>query len=90
MDRYRTSDEASPHAPKVISCGKPALFSGVGYDPIMADICHLDEAWRRANGPKDTLIIAFFKRPTISLAPWPHPHILVHDVNRPEGDKLAS
>lgn len=58
-DCSRTADEASPHAPKVISCGKPALLSGVGNDPIVADICHLDEAWRGANGPKDALIIAF-------------------------------
>lgn len=56
---YRTTYEASPHPPKIISCGKPALFSRVGYHTVVADICHLDEAWRGANCSEDTLIIAF-------------------------------
>lgn len=57
---YRTTYKAPPHASEIIRCGKPALFSRVGYNPIVANICHLDEAWRGANSSKDTLIITFW------------------------------
>lgn len=57
---YRTTYKAPPHASEIIRCGQPALFSRVGYNPIVANICHLDEAWRGANSSKDTLIITFW------------------------------
>jgi hypothetical protein len=54
----RTTYEAPPHASEIIRCGKPALFGRVGYDPIVANISHFDEAWRGANSSKDTLIVS--------------------------------
>lgn len=54
----RTAYKAPPHASEIIRCGKPALFGRVGYDPIVANISHLDEARRGANSSKDTLIVS--------------------------------
>lgn len=54
-----TSSETSPHAAKIISSGKAALFGRVCDDIAVANVSHLDEARRGADSAIDTLVVSY-------------------------------